>query len=105
MTAGSRCRYPGALAIAALVALLAGVTASGAAGESLINPGFEEPFGSPPEWTATILSGSVPVATRDTESKLNGSYGGHIKITGASTGHAYLEQVVSGLTPGVLCTV
>ena len=89
----------------AVVVALTAVLMQAAAAESLINPGFENPFGSPPEWTATILSGTVPIATRDTESKLNGSYGGHIRITGASTGHAYLEQVVTGLTPGVSCTV
>lgn len=73
--------------------------------EFLINPGFEEPFGNPPEWKANILSGSVPIAGRDTISARSGSYGAHISITGASTGHAYLEQVVSGLVPGATYTV
>ncbi len=73
--------------------------------ELLVNPGFEDAFGSPPEWTVTVVSGSFGVSGRDSVSARTGSYGGHLQISGASTGHAYFEQVVSGLTPGASYTI
>ena len=81
-----------------LVALAAGSQASA---NLLTNPGFEDPVG--PEWTFTILSGDPTNWTSGASSAYLHSGANSYGIAYgpvATTGKAYVEQILSGLTPG-----
>ncbi|MGQ9454389.1 MAG: hypothetical protein ACUVRS_07890 [Armatimonadota bacterium] len=84
--------------------LLIGSANLAPAANLLINPGFEDPIGT--EWTTTILSGSPWFLDRSTAAAHSGSYGYELRYGPTDPeGHAYVEQVVSGLVPGGNCTV
>jgi autotransporter-associated beta strand protein len=63
------------------------------------NPGFEDAFGTPPEWTWNLVSGTVPTHDRDTGRANSGSYSYKIKGTDAAPSTGYVEQTIYGL-PG-----
>ncbi len=70
------------------------------------NPGFEDAFGTPPEWTFTATSGSFASFGRSTASAYSGSYS--YAITHTANGFpsvGYVEQTLSGLPPGATYNV
>ncbi len=71
----------------------------------LLNGGFESPIGS--EWTTNILSGSLPWSLgASTTIVHSGTYSyGMAYGPGDPTGHAYVQQVLTGLTPGESYTI
>jgi len=65
----------------------------------LTNGGFEDPIGS--EWTWTNVSGVTPTFYGvDAAAAHTGSYGYRIAY-GDDVGHGYLQQTITGLTPGL----
>jgi len=82
-----------------LVAVVALALGSPAYANLLTNPGFEDPIGS--EWTSTIVSGTAWSLGASTARVHSGtySYGMAYGPTGP-TGEAYIEQLLTGLTPG-----
>lgn len=88
------------------IVLLVGSATLAPAANLLVNPGFEDPIGT--EWTATILSGSTSAwfTDRSTAAAYTGTYGYELRFGPiGETGHAYVQQVVSGLVPGGECTI
>ena len=84
-----------------LVVVVALAAGSQVSANLLTNPGFEDPIG--PEWAFTIVSGGPTNWTSGVSSALfhsgANSYGMAYGPIG-STGKAYAEQLLSGLTPG-----
>ncbi len=90
-----------------LLIVVAALAMAGRASPGLpINPGFEDPLGA--EWTFTRVSGDglkwgyeqSAARPHSGSSNLRMHYG-----TAADLGTAYIEQVITGLTPGVPCDI
>lgn len=85
-----------------LLVVFVALTMVGQASATLLNPGFEDPLG--PEWASTVVSGDATRWTIAQESTPVYSGSSSLRMGfGASgtTAKAYVEQVVSGLTPGI----
>ncbi len=89
-----------------LVVVVALATGSQVSANLLTNPGFEDPIG--PEWTFTIVSGpSVSWASGVSSAIVHSGLNSYYMAYGPTnlTGEAYLQQSLTGLTPGDTYTV
>jgi hypothetical protein len=90
------------LKTSSLVVVVTLAMASQVSASLLTNPGFEDPLGS--EWTFTVLAGDAALwACQQSSVRTHSGSSSLVMAFGPTNavGKAYVEQVVSGLTPGV----